>query len=403
MAEPSREDPLQPSHVWMAYTGMLGREPSPPEIEHQLASLTTTGELLDVIMGSEEYAARVKATPAAVPTSPPPSRINWWHPDSAAHTHAVGTVSEGGIAVVGHRGWLFLCGGSNSILGQFVGDVPMDDDWARGWIGLMEHRTREMGRGGRLTASIVVPDKLAVYQEDYPTELRPHQARPVERLLNEFSLPLIYPADELRAARGDGPVYLRTDTHFSYRGNHVLYAAVMAELGLQPLPFSSLAATVPHVVSGDLGSKFGPAIVEVVEAPGTMGTATVVEDNRDEVARTGGHIGSRRVYRNEAAIDDRCVVLYGDSYGFGSTAYQGLGWFMAQHFREVHFVWTPFGWDGAYADRVGAQIVVSETAERFVPRVPARDVDVDALVVAAVSRAGGVSPDAVFTDRPHRG
>jgi len=36
------------------------------------------------------------------------SRVNIWHPDSAAWTHRPGTTSADGIAVVGHDGWIFI-------------------------------------------------------------------------------------------------------------------------------------------------------------------------------------------------------------------------------------------------------------------------------------------------------
>lgn len=73
------------------------------------------------------------------------------------------------------------------------------------------------------------------------------------------------------------------------------------------------------------------------------------------------------------------MVLFGDSYAFSAPHYQGLAWFLAQAFAEVHFVWIPFGWDPEYVRRVGAEVVVCEGAERFAARPPELRVDVDAL------------------------
>jgi hypothetical protein len=116
------------------------------------------------------------------------------------------------------------------------------------------------------------------------------------------------------------------------------------------------------------------------------------------VVNAGGHIGTRRVFRNDDSLDPRVVVVFGDSYGFGDQAYPGLSWFLAQVFREVHFVWIPFGWDPAYLDRVGAELVVCQTAERFVVRVPHACIDVGALVRESTARSDALGLDRVFND-----
>ena len=46
--------------------------------------------------------------------------------------------------------------------------------------------------------------------------------RPVERLLSVPGLPIVYPLRELRAATASEEVYLRTDTHLTFRGNEPL-------------------------------------------------------------------------------------------------------------------------------------------------------------------------------------
>ena len=102
------------------------------------------------------------------------------------------------------------------------------------------------------------------------------------------------------------------------------------------------------------------------------------------------------MFRNEVAPDQRIAVVFGDSFGFSAAYYQGLSWFLAQVFREVHFVWVPFGWDSEYVRRVGAEAVLIQGAERFVARVPHLNVDVsqprrgDAAAQAADGRRAGL-------------
>jgi alginate O-acetyltransferase complex protein AlgJ len=110
----------------------------------------------------------------------------------------------------------------------------------------------------------------------------------------------------------------------------------------------------------------------------------------------GGHIGTRRVFRNESAADRRTAVLFGDSFGFSAAYYQGVSWFMAQVFREVHFVWIPFGWDPDYVRRVGAEAVLVQGAERFAARVPHPRSEVARLAEETLRRRQAVGIEAVL-------
>jgi alginate O-acetyltransferase complex protein AlgJ len=103
------------------------------------------------------------------------------------------------------------------------------------------------------------------------------------------------------------------------------------------------------------------------------------------------------VFRNDDASDQRKVVVFGDSYGFGDDAYQGLSWFLAQVFCEVHFVWVPCGWDPDYVDSVGAELVVCQTAERFIGRVPQVSVDVRSLAQETTSRHRALTEERIFS------
>jgi len=224
-----------------------------------------------------------------------------------------------------------------------------------------------------------VPDKLAVYEQQYPEPLTKVAPRPIERLLADGDLPLLYPLAELREAAADAHVYLRTDTHLTFHGNQLLFASLREPLGIEAEPDLAGLAARPYVAPGDLGVKFDPPILEVMEVPSTLHGARIVADNRTAIAATGGHIGTRRVYVNETAPDRRTVVLFGDSFGFGAEHYQGAAWFLAQVFRETHFLWIPFGWDPGYVRAAGADVVVSQGAERFVARAPELAVDVSEL------------------------
>jgi hypothetical protein len=150
-----------------------------------------------------------------------------------------------------------------------------------------------------------------------------------------------------------------------------------------------------YAMQGDLGSKFRPPIVSIVREPATLGAAEIVADNRAEIEAVGGHIGSRRVFRNETAPDRRVAILFGDSFSFSTPTYQGISWFMAQVFRETHFVWIPFGWDPDYVRQVHGEAVLVQGAERFAARVPHRRSEVAALAAETLRRKMPVGIEAV--------
>jgi hypothetical protein len=251
---------------------------------------------------------------------------------------------------------------------------------------------------GLASATLVVPDKLAVYEDLYPEALVKVGPRPVERLLAVPELELLYPIEDLRLAAAEEEVYLRTDTHLTFRGNELLFRCLLEPLGIDPASLPDFAAMPLHSYAtvGDLGIKFEPRIVNIVSEPNTLGAAEIIRDNRAQIEAVGGHIGTHRVFRNVAAPDPRVAVLFGDSFGFSAAYYQGVSWFMAQVFREVHFVWIPFGWDPEYAREVGAEVVLVQGAERFVGRNPHARSQVAGLAEETLRRKTPVGVEAFF-------
>lgn len=388
---------LRPDDIVAVYEQVLGRRPSAEELSHQLAAHGSVADLLRVALDSAEYAARLGSAPPPGPRTRQQAVVNVYRPDLAAWTHQPGIRSPDGIAMVGRDGWLFLCSGSNSVVEQFAGH-PMEEGWLEGWRAALRLRAREVAALGARMAFLVVPDKLAVYEPFYPEPIVPAGPRPVELLMQSTEVPVLYPLDALQAAAADTPVFLRTDTHLTLRGNQVLYDSL--EGLIAPAGAVSLEGLQPtsYLTSGDLGHRYDPQIVEVVSNAGSLRDARLAEDNSDAMQAVGGHIGTRQVFVDDHAPDPRTVVLFGDSFGFGTASYQGLAWFLAQGFREVHFVWVPFGWDPAYARRVGAQVVVFEGAERFLTRVPLDAVDAGLLAEETLGRRQGLDLGAAFND-----
>jgi hypothetical protein len=377
---------LKSDEVVAVYKQVLGRSPSPQEVDTQVGACRDLEHMLRVALDSEEFAERLAR--AKDETARDPTRVNFFHPDLARWGHPPGTRSADGVAIVGRDGCLFLSGGTNANLEQYVGGAQMGLEWLDAWRQTIAGRHEEMRDFGVASALLVVPDKLAVYEDLYPDDLSRVGPRPIEKLQAAADLPFVYPIDDLLAARAAGEeIYPRTDTHLTFRGNELLFASVAAALDVQSIPDHSGLAFGEYPMAGDLGIKFDPPIVSLVRQPVSLGDAEIAEDNREEFVAVGAHIGTRRVFRNRRAADPRVAVVFGDSFGFGGPQYQGLSWFMAQVFRETHFIWVPCGWAADYVRRVGAEAVLVQGAERFVVRVP--HVAVDSARIAEETLRGG--------------
>jgi hypothetical protein len=358
---------------------------------------------VDGVLASEEYKERIAKRTMGEEVRARGQFLNCWIEGWERFTRPPGDVSPDGVVIVGQSGHLFIYGGTNDNVAMYCGEVEMAAAWMPEWRTLVAKRRDQAQRSGRRLAYLVVPEKLAVYADCYPQELTALGPRPVLRLLDEGELPFVYPIEALRDARSGGDPYLRTDSHLTPRGNLLLAEATLKELGVSPalLPEAEDTAA-PHLAAGDLGLHFYPQLLEIMRPMVGASQATVVSDNWEEISGVGGHIGTIRVFRREDAPDERTVVVFGDSYGFGDNAYQGLSWWLAQVFREVHFVWVPFGWDPKYLDSVNAELIVCQTAERFMGRVPRIKVDARSLARETIKRHQAFTEERIFKERSIR-
>ena len=388
---------LRAEHIEAVFLEFLGRAASPEDVAiwMEVGSLRA---FLDGVLASDEYTSRLARRSAENGDGGGPF-LNHWTPDLETFSRQAGTLSLDSVAMVGGRGHLFLYGGSNDNLAMYRGEVEMPHEWCGRWRRLVDNRLAHAQARHRSMCCLVVPDKLAVYSDLFPQDLSVGGPRPVMRLIDE-SMPLLYPCDVLRDARSSGDTYMRTDSHLTDRGNRLLAETTIRALGVSPALLECVShQEEPQIISGDLGQHFTPPIVEVGLRLATSSLSKITNDNWHEISSLGGHIGTLRVFHHDDAPDDRTVVVFGDSYGFGDEAYRGLSWFLAQVFREVHFAWVPFGWDPAYLDRVGAELVVCQTAERFIARVPQPSVDVRSLAREAASRGIALGLENVFRER----
>lgn len=287
----------------------------------------------------------------------------------------VGLQSIDGSIVMGEHGHAFLIGGSNNVLAN------LQDENARGgcpnglkWADLFSRRNAICKEKNIKYSQCVIPEKISVMPEisglaiDTPTPT----LRTIEKELSFRSV--AYPSilSTLRNAEEPHETFDRIDTHFSASGAFLSFMAILKSANID-LSLHPKFVIRNEPIIGDVSDRF-------FEAP-LLCTSQTVEDvpfplSQQELKLTeeydppnGGHIGVRRVFVNPAAPLPMKVVVFGNSFFERGGAPKTLSWWFARAFQEFHFIWHPdFDWD--YIDRIHPDLVVGQTIERFLTRIP---------------------------------
>jgi alginate O-acetyltransferase complex protein AlgJ len=255
----------------------------------------------------------------------------------------------------------------------------------RRWARLIEARAARAQALGIRYVHTIVPEKLSIYDDrtldlDFDPRLSP--ARRLARRLARMSgyVDLVAP---LRAARDDGePLYRRTDSHWTYEGCLIGYRALLRACGAVAPPDIAERPRFPHDGLWDLGDKLPERPRETVvnwavHRDASRAYASPLVESYEAAGKAGDlHVGAHVIYRNPSPqADPRTLVLFGDSYAHFAPIM--LTSFLAETFREMHFVWSS-SIDWGYVERVRPDILMFEMAERFLVRIPSDDFDVAA-------------------------
>ncbi len=303
---------------------------------------------------------------------------------------------------VGRDGWLFLTGGTNSVLAQYgEPGVPRATLWR--WRRILEARVRRCAGLGTRYAHVVAPEKLTICPQSCDGLAYDPERAPVLRLERWLRLSparrhwidLVRP---FRARAAEVPLYCRTDSHWTFAGYRLAYGEICRHLGLAPrqdILQRRIGAPAPY--AGDLGVKFDPIRSETVESCLFETAARRIHANglvtafEAEGRGQAAHIGAHVVYRNDAReADPRRLVLFADSYGHHTAAPHtgSLTPLLADTFREVHVLWST-SVDWGYIARVKPDFVVAEIAERFMIELPQTSFNIEKLADLALARKSG--------------
>jgi hypothetical protein len=139
----------------------------------------------------------------------------------------------------------------------------------------------------------------------------------------------------------------------------------------------------PVIHEGDLGGKFDNPLREELFAP-NFSSGFFSQGHLEKINEiiTQTFNGTRQIFLNKKAAIDKKMVVFGNSF-FEKTPSWGLSPFFAGLFKEYHFIWSP-NLDMEYCARVSADIVIAQTCERFLTRLPD-----DILQSRGAIRSGG--------------
>lgn len=281
----------------------------------------------------------------------------------------------------GADGWLFLTGGSNDVWRYYSDPNYFTSDHAERWSNLIRSRAAKLEALGIRYLHIAAPDKISVYPEYFGKIIPNLDGHPIRLLHMELNRQnqtdlLINPLNAFSVHQDRDRLYLKTDTHWTYIAGQTVLRLVTERLGF-PRSVNMATRTVMYYdLIWDLGSKVSPQISERNFAVTTLASVSRVYENDLAAAfrenmRSGkpGSHGSIYVHFRNTAHDAiaKTVVIFGDSFMDFQDSNTSV--IFAENFRDVHFVWSP-NIDYVFVRTVGADIVITELAERFMISIP---------------------------------
>lgn len=288
-----------------------------------------------------------------------------------------------GAVTLGLDGWVFLSEGSNELTRQYgpfrnlAERSKLLDSPLSGWSRIIEARANFATAVGSVFRQLILPEKNSCLAElcfdriDPPTPL--YQA-----LVSSESLrPLV--VDGFKALRKEPDqrlLWTRNDNHMDCFGVYLAVKALLESLGLTtPLSLSAADFSEGVYRRGNIaGEILGVTVWDKLRLPSAPSIAglrdpLLLADSSPDAGSAQSHVGSSRSWRNESAPIDASLVLFGSSTANMGESPAEMSWWLSRLFRSYEFRWT----SNFETDRLTEstpEFVVSQTAERFLVRVP---------------------------------
>ena len=287
-----------------------------------------------------------------------------------------GFTSFDGTCVLGGGGHAFLIGGSNDVLESYNVEPgsPRVVDQGNSWIDLFQKRQAECDRRNIRYVQTIVPEKISVMPElvEYDIEGPTRLLSFIEDGMKKANVGYVSGYDAL-VEENKFDTFCKIDTHFAPFGAFKVFKRILEKAGILE-DINPIFQSSDFMMVGDIAERFivnstlmyPDTVLLQLPAPLSDETLELVDEFNPT---TNGHIGVRRIFRNPLAPIDRKLLVFGNSFFERGGHPKTLTWWFARMFTEFHFIWHPeFDWD--YVNQISPDIIIGQTIERFLTKVP---------------------------------
>lgn len=272
--------------------------------------------------------------------------------------------------IIGKEGWLYLS--DYGAMDDYRNIRPFSVEQLDSIQAYLRHISKELGQQDIKFYVAVVPDKHTIYPEYLPETVR--KVRPVSRLQQltehlkkESTFRFINLTDTLQAAKPNGVLYFKEESHWNDRGAFIAYQKIFENIkfdfpGLNELELDSCESFAGKENDLDLAKILGQPIDY------TEDTWKIVPRSFSNITTTdaGVSIPPAKRFNTEYAFrklnplnTGPSIIVYRDSF-FGS-----LTPFFEQSFSESTYIWTN-DIDLEFIKKQNPQLVLLEIAERHI-------------------------------------
>jgi hypothetical protein len=268
-------------------------------------------------------------------------RLIHWH--GRLKLQAFG-ISCSPLAIAGKKNWFFS--GHSSFTELYRGERPFTEIQLIRWQRLLEERDAWLRARGAHYALVLVPVKQSIYPELLPDRLRvsgvvSRTDQLVQWMRQHSQVRVLDLRDAVRRAKGEGALYLRTDSHWTDLGAYAGYQELLAGLrdwypALSPAPPDQFRRETVTLKGGDLARFMGLRFMlddEAVDLRPIRPRKARDEHGQEIRSESLLQPGTRTVFHCPGAPIARAVVVH-DSFAWR------LAPFLAEHFGRSVFHWS---------------------------------------------------------------
>lgn len=266
--------------------------------------------------------------------------------------------------IEGREKWLFFA--LENSLEDYLGNNILSEEELKTYLDGMEELERICEEKGKKLYFILPPNKEQVYAEFMPTYKIADTYKRAQRLVDyvqaNSDIKIIYPIEELKAAKEKWQLYFKTDTHWNDAGAFVGTQALYALMELPVTDLSELTTEEWAFNSGDLvrvGNLNGK------DYEGDISYTIYYKLYVDVTAEEGENFSSDIYSTVSTAENQSSIVVLGDSFRIS------MGQFLSKDFGRCMLL-NSFNMQEAVAVEAiqNADIIVIESVERMNVNLP---------------------------------